>query len=177
MKNTISKFLLIALAGLLAGLGAAQAFTVGPLSTEEQAYFGATHAAKITYADLSTGTTPTNAVTLTNVVTVGTGAVVQVTLVRLNQVFDDGSTNTSSTILSVGDSAATNTFLPATELNVDGTEVFQRPGTNAPKYYTGNDYLKFIFSPSATTNGPDPLSSLTSGAVTIFYKVFPKPGP
>lgn len=138
-----------------------------PLLNEERLNVpGATHRVIVKHSDLTTATAST-----TQTLTLATVAASQFcTLIetQLKVPFEDeADADNNSTLCKVGDSADDDRYMVDTELNVNGTEVLQSPGTFAYKAFTAADAIAAVFTPVATKN----LAALTKGEVWFYLKI------
>lgn len=172
-----------------------------PCSAQERSFYGATHVVVLDHDDLTTATTNT-AQTLTNVLTVAAGEAVQFVVGVLDEDFDSQNiyyTNTTSTLLEIGDGSDTDLFASSTELASDGTEVdvilprtaetaittttgaiegtnYVKTATVATtvygrKLYTSAGFVAFQFTP----NAEEALSWLSKGKIRLYFKRFDEP--
>lgn len=127
----LKHYMAMAMAGLvLATAPAAQAYTWGPVSSQEAAQWGGNYLFTWNHTDLTN--TTTNA-TQTFALSVVSNSSVEFVAFVLDEACDSGDTNwTGSTLLHIGDGTDADLFLTSTEMNVDGTEVwFKLPPLNS----------------------------------------------
>lgn len=136
-----------------------------PLTTNEQAgHNGATHMAIIT-ADMLTMVTANTVQDLTLMDLVSGDYIVSVWW-RLKTAFQDVSDAAFNvTTMSVGDNASPTTFIAATELNVNGTEVFNAASFTAVGPYAAASAIKLRF----TSMAAKALNDIDRGEVEIFF--------
>jgi hypothetical protein len=72
-----------------------------------------------------------------------------------------------STTISVGDGSAVTTFLSATQVNLNGTEVLIKTMTGSATAYATANTLKIVFTPKTSTA----LTALNKGKVRIYVKL------
>ena len=124
----------VSLIGLMAMVaGAVLATEIKPLTVEESiAAGGATHVAIVKYTDFATETNTNTGHTVTqSFVNVGAKMGAEVVKLVLKVPFENSVDSTNAiTSLSIGDGTDSDRFLTATELNVNGTEVYVKYGRN-----------------------------------------------
>src|SRR4051812_7636136 len=121
-----------------------------PLSTLERQQGGFTHKIIITEADLTVTATATGQ-TLT-IMTMGAGTLVRGAAMRLVTPFQDSADAASIlTTIALGDAGSTTRYLGTTEMNVNGTEILFKAGTDTDfANITATDLIATI---GATTTG------------------------
>ena len=137
------------------------------LPAETKAATGYTHKAIITHDDLTMATA--NTVQTIALLDVAAGDVVNTAAVKVVTAFSDASdTAYNTTTLIVGDDGTTNRFVTSQELNVNGTEVLYKAGTNtAPHAYTAANTVDAVFGSMAAKS----LSDIDAGEVHVFLGV------
>lgn len=137
------------------------------LSYEESiANNGATHVAEVVAADLTEATANTDqAVALVTVADKMSVECVHTKLVTAFQDASDAAFNT--TALEVGDGNDVDELLVSQELNVNGTEVNQKSGTNVSHDYAAADTVDANFNAMSAKA----LNDIDTGEVHIFLRV------
>lgn len=139
---------------------------VQPLTLQEATIGGFNYTATITHEDL-TQTTANTAQTINIVNPLVAGSTIEAVAWELVTPFENtADTAFNTTTMSVGDSAAVTTHISATELNLNGTEVF-RGRTNTAKSYTSADKLTVTFN-SMTGKS---LSNINKGELVVFFRL------
>ena len=140
--------------------------TVHPLSINEQAQSGGTHAVILDYTALTEG----DASQVIPLFTVAPKMAAQLVRVDLLEAFVSSDSSLISTTLSVGIGGAATGQLNAMEMNAAGTEVFLANGimTNATRtLFTGNDTIDATVA--CTTDKL--LTTHTAGRVRLIFRI------
>jgi len=153
-----------------------------PLSTDEAAFYQATHVAEITWRDLGSSTSTNTALVFTNALAANT--YVECVGARLLVPFDTvNTTYTGSVALTVGVTDATTKYLASMELASDGTEVYWKPGivTGTPDNPTnvtavtvapGTMFLTATnLTCTLTPNAEEALSANKQGKVKVYFRL------
>jgi len=139
---------------------------VFPLTTEERAQGGFTHRIELTHADLTQ--TAANTAQVISLITLAIGMMVLRVATRMTIAFQDVSDNAfNSTAITIGDTGTANLFLASQELNVNGTEVYNKAGTMTAKAYDSTDALNITFNSMSAKS----LSNIDVGAITVFAEI------
>jgi len=122
----MKKFIIAGIIGALLGAFTAQAVEVQALTTSESARWGATHRVLIVESDLTdTNLATLSAQTLTNG-TIAAGTTIVPVALTVTTPFNINTATTNAfnfTTVSVGDSSSATQFVPATQINGNGTNV------------------------------------------------------
>lgn len=154
-------------------VGTAQTTGAGgfhPLTTEERAYWGATHVAIVTWEDMPAGIATATAQTL-GIATIAAGQLWQAEFARVITPFANGADAAQNTTsVTVGDTESATQFLAATETNLNGAYVPIKvtTGITTAKAYTAADILQIAFAAPAAGKT---LSNLTQGEIRIYFRV------
>jgi len=126
-----------------------------------------THKIVVTHADLTEAAA--NTAQTIALLSVEAGDVVTHAATKLVTPFENTADSAyNTTTLIVGDDGSTNRFMSSTELNVNGTEVYWKAGTNTAGFaYTAANTVDAVFGSMAAKS----LSNLNAGEVHIFLHV------
>lgn len=141
---------------------------VSPLFNEEAAQAGANLVVEIPHEAL----TETGSGTAQTILLFKAKANVQsVELVRAELVvpFEDTATaGTDSTLVEIGDDGDTDRLLTSTQLNRNGTEVYQKAGTGTKHVFSADNTVDALFTPKTGTT----LASLNKGLLRLYFKKY-----
>lgn len=139
---------------------------VFPLTTEERQQGGFTHRFELDHTDLTqTAAATAQVVPLLALIA---GMLVLKVATRMTTAFQDVSDGAfNSTAITIGDGGTANLFLTSQELNVNGTEVYNKAGTGTAKAYDAGDSLNLTFN-SMTGKS---LSNIDTGVLKVFAQI------
>lgn len=137
------------------------------LCLEEKVASGFTHAAQVTFEDLTETATAT-AQTL-QVFDVVDGTIVRNFASRVVTAFSDASDAAFNDVaVTGGDGGSANRFLVSQQVNVNGTEVMGKVGTGFPYIYLADDTIDVVFN-SMTGKA---LNDLDAGEMWFFAALY-----
>ena len=137
------------------------------LNSNEREQGGFTHKFLVTFADLASQTTANTAQAIT-LKALPPGTLVKNVALSMPVAFQDLSdTGFNSTAATVGDSGTANLFVTSTELNVNGTEVYNKAGTGTQKAYdTANSLILTVNSMIGKS-----LSNIDAGKLYVLAEI------
>ncbi|HYD00307.1 MAG TPA: hypothetical protein VEB22_03705 [Phycisphaerales bacterium] len=140
---------------------------VSPLSAHEAALQNANLVVEIDHTDLTEAAANT-AQTIPLFAVPANNVLVECVRSELVVPFEDTSdTAHNSTAVVVGDGGSTNRLLTSTQLNRNGTEVYEKAGTGTKHNYTSADTVDAVFTP----NSADALASLNKGKLKLYFQL------
>lgn len=138
------------------------------LTNEEAAQFGANLLVVVRHEDLTQAT----AATAQTVPLFKVPALVQsveCVNVELREAFQDTTdAANNTTAVQVGDDGDTDRLLASTQLNVNGTEVFQKAGTGTKHVFSAENYVDALFEAPAADKT---LLALNKGEVRFYFRL------
>lgn len=139
--------------------------TIQPLPLEQSGHF--THKIVLTFEDLTE--TATNTAQTIALLDVAAGDIVTDCAMVMTTDFEDASdSGFNATTLIVGDDGSTNRYLTSTELNVNGTQVNYKAGTQTAGFmYTAANTIDAVIG----SMSGKALNDIDVGSVTILLKV------
>lgn len=139
-----------------------------PLSAHEAALVDATHVCEIDHTDLTQATAATAQTIALFSVTANQHNVECVRFELLVPFQDTADAANNTNTVEIGDGGDTDRLLTATQVNVNGTEVYNKSGTGTKFVSTSDDTIDATFA--APTTGKT-LLALNRGLLRLYFRI------
>lgn len=140
-----------------------------PLLTEDAALLDANREVILTHEDLTEATANT-AQTIPLFTVEGLYMMVELVRAELLEAFQDtADAGNNSTAIEIGDGADTDRLLTATQVNLNGTEVYIKGGTGTRHVFSADDTVDALV---AAPGSGKTLAALNRGKLRLLFRVF-----